>query len=85
MEEDQHKLTYPIDVVMCVDSAVSMGKNLERIKRDMLRLPEETLSYHLHIDRGISLRIKAISYGDIYDEGKQSTQISPFYKYPEEK
>ena len=76
---------YSVDMVLCIDSCSSMSMHLERVKINAIEYSEILNRCSTELGKFISnFRVKVISYGDYLVDGKQSTQILPFYCLPNE-
>ena len=77
-------VTYPVDIVLCIDATGSMGHIINRVKMlsAFMRISVSRCKRREKID---SLRLKVIAFRDYYADGEKSMMESRFFTLPEEK
>jgi hypothetical protein len=78
-------LQYAVDIVLCIDSTLSMSPILENVKRSALSFPSRLADEMATKGRGISsLRLKVIAFRDFGDRADDAIVESPFLDIPDD-
>ena len=82
---EPYELTYPIDLVFCIDATGSMRHVLDMVKHNATRLHEDIQHAMEKKHRNISkMRIRVIAFRDYLTDGDQAMMASDFFTLPEQ-
>jgi hypothetical protein len=82
----QQGVSYSVDIVFCVDSTGSMSGLIDTVKNNAVRFDEDLARTMDEKSKMIdSLRIRVISFRDLYVDETDAFKTSPFYDLPAQK
>lgn len=80
-----HKLTYNVDMVFCIDCTGSMENIIELVKNNALNFYTDVTNAmeikHKHINQ---LRVRVVAFRDYLADGEDAMLVTDFFKLPED-
>ena len=80
-----YKLTYNVDIVLCIDCTGSMGDIIERVKMNAINFHIDLMNAMEEKNRRITqLRVRIVAFRDYIADGDKAMMTTRFFKLPEE-
>lgn len=79
------KLTYNVDLVLCIDATYSMEHIIDTVKKNALNLHQDIYNKMREKNKVIeNLRVRVIGFRDYLEDGDEAMLASDFFRLPDE-
>lgn len=80
-----YKMSYPVDIVFCIDATGSMENIIERVKKNAVNFYNDVTNAMINAKKNInSLRVKIITFRDYLEDGDNAMLMTDFFSLPEQ-